>query len=247
MPVLVSALAIPDADRLVHGRGGLAAARSRRQPSRRGGLSAEPACPLRRPPGRSTAPAQRLPGSDTELWISSLKELETSLATPARRPRLRHLGRPGTDDPPPTVPHRDPPPGRPYHICQGGTDADLKEWVRIPSDYQVWMPYDNPTAADIDHLYSELTVPSAPFGSHVPDASDPRPHALVLIGDMPHEPGHLEEGLRPVFEATGVIPHFARSTSGHSRPRTSPRSSSWSSSAKASCGTSKPHARRSVG
>jgi type 1 glutamine amidotransferase len=30
----------------------------------------------------------------------------------------------------------------------------------------------------------------------------------VLIGDQPHEPGHLEEGLRPVFEATGVVPHF---------------------------------------
>ena len=34
------------------------------------------------------------------------------------------------------------------------------------------------------------------------------PHALVLIGDQPHEPGHIEEGLRPVFEATGVVPHF---------------------------------------
>jgi hypothetical protein len=31
----------------------------------------------------------------------------------------------------------------------------------------------------------------------------------VLIGDQPHEPGHIEEGLRPVFEATGLVPHFA--------------------------------------
>jgi type 1 glutamine amidotransferase len=30
----------------------------------------------------------------------------------------------------------------------------------------------------------------------------------VLIGDQPHEPGHIEEGLRPVFEAAGVVPHF---------------------------------------
>src|SRR5262249_22713160 len=33
-------------------------------------------------------------------------------------------------------------------------------------------------------------------------------HALVLIGDGPHEPTHIEEGLQPVFEATGVVPHF---------------------------------------
>ena len=32
---------------------------------------------------------------------------------------------------------------------------------------------------------------------------------LILIGDQPHEPGHIEEGLRPAFDATGVIPHFA--------------------------------------
>ena len=29
-----------------------------------------------------------------------------------------------------------------------------------------------------------------------------------MIGDGPHEPGHLEEGLRPIFDATGVVPHF---------------------------------------
>ena len=42
----------------------------------------------------------------------------------------------------------------------------------------------------------------------MPTTADSRPHALVLIGDQPHEPGHIEEGLRPVFEATGVVPHF---------------------------------------
>src|SRR5262249_10698057 len=72
----------------------------------------------------------------------------------------------------------------------------------------VWMPYDTPTAEDIEHVYRELTVPSAPFHGRVPAASESRPHALVLIGDLPHEPGHLEEGLQPVFEATGVVPHF---------------------------------------
>ena len=53
-----------------------------------------------------------------------------------------------------------------------------------------------------------MTVPSAPFDGREPSGSDSRPHALVLIGDGPHEPGHLEEGLRPVFEATGVVAHF---------------------------------------
>jgi len=53
-----------------------------------------------------------------------------------------------------------------------------------------------------------MTVPAAPFNGRLPAASDPRPHALVLIGDEPHEPGHLEDGLRPVFAATGVAPHF---------------------------------------
>ena len=76
------------------------------------------------------------------------------------------------------------------------------------SDCFAWTPYGNPTAEDIEHVYRELTVPTAPFCGRVPAPSDSRPHALVLIGDQPHEPGHLEEGLRPVFDATGVIPHF---------------------------------------
>src|SRR5262249_18351433 len=59
----------------------------------------------------------------------------------------------------------------------------------------------------VDHVYRELTVPAAPFGGRPPAASDPRPHVLVLIGDGPHEPGHVEEGLRPVFEAVGVVPY----------------------------------------
>ena len=55
---------------------------------------------------------------------------------------------------------------------------------------------------------SEMTVPMAPFGGHAPASSDQRPHALILLGDQPHEPGHVEEGLQPVFDATGVVPHF---------------------------------------
>ena len=95
-----------------------------------------------------------------------------------------------------------------YHICQGRPDEELRDQVRLPADCFAWTPYGNPTAEDIEHVYRELTVPIAPFHGSLPAASDQQPHALVLIGDQPHEPGHLEEGLRPVFEAVGVIPHF---------------------------------------
>src|SRR5262249_31661541 len=90
-----------------------------------------------------------------------------------------------------------------------GRPADaVRSDVRLPPDYLVWMPYDTPTGEDIDHVYHELTVPAAPFNGRPPQKDDPRPQALVLIGDGPHEPGHIEDGLRPVFEATGVVPHF---------------------------------------
>ena len=95
-----------------------------------------------------------------------------------------------------------------YHVAQGRPLANLAEHVHLQADDLVWMPYDTPTSDDIQHVYRELTVPNAPFQGRPPAASDARPHALVLIGDQPHEPGHLEEGLRPVFDATGVVPHF---------------------------------------
>ena len=95
-----------------------------------------------------------------------------------------------------------------FQIAQGRPHAGLVERIVLPADCLVWTPYGNPRAEDIEHVFSELTVPSAPFDGREPTPSDPRPHALVLIGDQPHEPGHLEEGLRPVFETTGVVPHF---------------------------------------
>jgi len=94
-----------------------------------------------------------------------------------------------------------------YLIAQGRPRNHLVE-VSIPADYLVWMPYDNPRIEDLEHVYSELCVPIAPYGGQPPKRSDAQPHALVLIGDRPHEPGHIEEGLRPVFESTGVTPHF---------------------------------------
>ena len=94
-----------------------------------------------------------------------------------------------------------------YQICQGRPSEALREQVRLPADCITWTPYGNPTGEDLEHVYRELTVPGAPFHGRSP-ASDSRSHALVLIGDEPHEPGHIEEGLRPVFDAAGMVSHF---------------------------------------
>ncbi len=95
-----------------------------------------------------------------------------------------------------------------YFIARGRPHEDLPAEIRLSSDVLVWMPYDTPSAEDIEWVYQELTVPQAPFHGRPPKIDDTPPHALVLIGDLPHEPGHIEQGLRPVFEATGVVPHF---------------------------------------
>jgi type 1 glutamine amidotransferase len=95
-----------------------------------------------------------------------------------------------------------------YFIAIGRRHEDLHHEIALASDYLVWMPYDTPIADDVQHVYSELTVPHAPYHGQPPSVDDARPHALVLIGDEPHEPGHIEVGLRPVFEAAGVVPHF---------------------------------------
>jgi type 1 glutamine amidotransferase len=154
----------------------------------------------------ANGPRAGLTGTDTALWIAALRQLEI-LAPEQVVPGFGSWGGPevllrqrrylaelrrqiG------------------YHIAQGRPHAELRSTVLLPADCLVWMPYDSPTAEDVEHVYRELTVPIAPFGGHVPAGSDPRPHALVLIGDQPHEPGHIEEGLRPVFEDTGVVPHF---------------------------------------
>ncbi len=151
-------------------------------------------------------PRAPLAGADTERWLDALRGLEKldfARVVPgvgtwggpvlvARQRRFlselrRQVG---------------------YQIAQGRAHEGLTDRICLASDCFVWTPYGNATAEDIEHVYTELTVPSAPFNGRAPAPSDARPHALVLIGDQPHEPGHLEEGLRPVFEATGVVPHF---------------------------------------
>ncbi len=151
-------------------------------------------------------PRAALAGSDTAQWLATLRRLEglaparvvpgfgswggPELLTRQRRflaELRRQVG---------------------YHICQARPHEQLLDQVRLPADCFAWTPYGHPTAEDIEHVYRELTVPAAPFHGFIPAAPDSRPNALVLIGDQPHEPGHLEEGLRPAFEAVGVIPNF---------------------------------------
>ncbi|MGD9724495.1 MAG: ThuA domain-containing protein [Pirellulales bacterium] len=157
-------------------------------------------------PAVINGPRVPLPGRDTQAWVAALAalaKLDTTHVVPGfgswgppqildrQRRMLVELRRQVA-----------------YFIAQGRPPEELANVVRLVPDYLVWTPYDTPLAEDVQHVYTELTVPHAPFGGRPPSADDQRPHALVLIGDQPHEPGHLEAGLRPVFAATGVVPHF---------------------------------------
>ncbi len=151
-------------------------------------------------------PRAPLKGRDTELWMAALRRLE-DLAPASVVPGFGTWG--GAEIL--ARQHRFLAEIRQqvgFHIAQGRPLASLLDQVRIPAADLVWMPYDTPIAEDIESVYRNLTVPNAPFHGWVPRTTDRRPHALVLIGDQPHEPDHIEAGLRPVFEATGVIPHF---------------------------------------
>lgn len=151
-------------------------------------------------------PRSKLVGADTAEWISTLQRLEQQLGgqvvpgfgtwgkrdliTRQRRFLQELRSQVG------------------YHIALGRPPEVLEKQVRISPEFLVWMPYDNPTAEDLLYVYRELTVPNAPFAGREPQASARPAHALVLIGDSPHEPQHLEEGLRAVFAAAGIVPHF---------------------------------------
>jgi type 1 glutamine amidotransferase len=152
-------------------------------------------------------PRAPLAGSDTARWVATLRRLEALAPTRVvpgfgswggserldrQRRFLSELRRQVG-----------------YHICQGRPHEALGDQVRMPVDCITWIPYGNPIREDLEHVYHELIAPNAPFNGQLPTTSDSKPHALVLIGDEPHEPGHIEEGLQPVFEAVGVIPHFA--------------------------------------
>lgn len=151
-------------------------------------------------------PRTPLDGSDTEIWVSMLEELESLHAehvVPGRGswggPQIIAREKRFLEEIRQQVA---------YIVAQGRPESALLTEVRIPAIDLVWTPYDTPTRSDLESVYQELTVPIAPFHGHPPDPNDRRPHALVLLGDQPHEPAHLVKGLRPAFEATGVIPHF---------------------------------------
>ncbi len=143
-------------------------------------------------------PRSPLPGRDTAAWATKLKQLEALKArtvVPGRgswgpasiverqRHFLEELRRQVA-----------------YALTMGRPIAAIERELLLPASYYTWMPYDNPTAADIRHVYAELTAPLKIEG--------PRPRALVLIGDRFHEPEHLEEGLRPAFATAKVHPIF---------------------------------------
>lgn len=151
-------------------------------------------------------PRVHLPGSSTASWITVLGELQKLAATKIvpgfgswGGPELLNRQQRFLIELRRQVAHL---------IAQERTLNVIRKAVSLSADYLVWMPYDTPSNEDIDHVYGELTIPLAPFNEDPPRSSDPRTHALVLIGDRPHEPRHIEEGLRPVFQATQVVPHF---------------------------------------
>jgi type 1 glutamine amidotransferase/glyoxylase-like metal-dependent hydrolase (beta-lactamase superfamily II) len=154
----------------------------------------------------ANGPRARLAGSDSALWVEALKELE-SRGFPAVVPgfgswtRTDSLGRQRR-----FLEELRSQVG--YAIALGKPPEALEKHVRMSPDFQVWMPYDNPIAEDLLYVYRELTVPNAPFAGRPPGRDERAPHALVLIGDGPHEPQHIEVGLAPAFMAAGVIPHF---------------------------------------
>jgi type 1 glutamine amidotransferase len=151
-------------------------------------------------------PRAELPGSRTEAWIDALRRLR-SLPSKTVVPGFGTTGGPEILDRLARF-LREIRRQVAYRVCQGRPLEAIATEVRIEPEWLVWMPYDTPTKPDIEHLYNELTVPRAPFGDRPFAPDDRRPRALVLIGDRPHEPGHLEDGLRPAFEQAGIDARF---------------------------------------
>lgn len=157
-------------------------------------------------PASVNGPRAKLPGSDTAAWIGVIEQLQK---LPAKRvvPGYGSWGGPGLLERQRLflrelrrqIAHK---------VTMSIPLSRIEKEIVIPAEFMVWMPYDTPSAEDIRHIYSEITVPNAPFNRRPPVRGAAAPHALVLIGDFPHEPGHIEDGLHPVFQATGVIPHF---------------------------------------
>ena len=95
-----------------------------------------------------------------------------------------------------------------WRIAYGSDLAAIRSEVRMPPEWLVWMPYDDPTPADIEHVHRELTAPLAPFGRRPFREAGTRPRALALVGDRVHDPEHIEAGLRGAFAEAGVTARF---------------------------------------
>ena len=154
----------------------------------------------------SNGPRAEVRSSDTARWIDALDQLKR---LPVRKvvPGFGSMGGPELLDRQARY-LRELRRQVGYGVAQGVPLAEIRAGVRIAPEFLVWMPYDHPTAEDIDHVYAELTVPQSPFGRGGQTASDGRPRALVLIGDRFHDPAHLEAGLRLAFDKAGVAADF---------------------------------------
>ena len=147
-----------------------------------------------------------LAGHNTSKWIASLQDLEAlrpkrvvpGFGTWGGREMLSRFRRALTELRAQVG----------HEIAKGYSLAEIQSQVRLPFELLFWTTHTKPNAGQIEHVYHELTVPNAPFDGTAPGSSDTWPHALVLIGDSPHPPAPIEKALRPVFEATGVVPHF---------------------------------------
>ena len=96
-----------------------------------------------------------------------------------------------------------------HDIAAGYSLEEIQGRVRISYDLLFWTTHSKPRTDLIEHVFRELTVPSAPFYGEPPEPADARPHALVIFGDSPHPPAPIEEALGQILEATGVVPHFS--------------------------------------
>lgn len=149
-------------------------------------------------------PRAELAGTDTLKWLSALRRLKElpcrtvvpgygSIGGPTILEReeqfLRELRR--------QVGHL---------VAQGRTLEGICKEVRITPGYLVWMPYDQPICADIEHVYRELTVPLAPFGNPDEPKANSSAKALVLIADGPHDPQPIEDGLGKALRRADVTP-----------------------------------------
>ena len=153
-------------------------------------------------------PRAPLAGSDTATWVATLRRLE-ALAPAQRRARLWLVGRPRAAQPASAGSWPSSAGRSATTSARAGRTPTLGDQVALPADCFAWMPYGTPDRRRHRARLPRADRPDRPVPR--PRAGRdriPRPHALVLIGDQPHEPGHIEEGLRPVFEATGVVPHF---------------------------------------